>query len=249
MADDHVKSTHLRSDANFREYGCRIDRDLLDRVIIVAKKNFTPDASVEISTERKSNGISSKISTKTFDELLQGLRESTAAGDPNWIDNLSVWVSEFIATDDERRRVSISIDPDSVWVSVSGPDAGWVRGRIGELHDLFEYSKVRWVISLPIRYGIIGGALGLYFISSTILIGLEIAHFKLGYTVALWAILALWLVSFYLNRKLNLYWKTKISILPDQAPNRKDWVAISTLIATIFILIATVVGIVVSTVH
>jgi hypothetical protein len=92
-ADDRKSARH-RSEANFREYGCRIDRDTLDRIISLSQKDFSPKASLEISTERKSSGISSRISAESIDQLLEGIRESTAAGDPNWIDNLKFFVTE-----------------------------------------------------------------------------------------------------------------------------------------------------------
>ncbi|MGH3228348.1 MAG: hypothetical protein ACRDOA_07165 [Streptosporangiaceae bacterium] len=249
MADDGVKRTHQSSEATFREYGCRIDRDLLDRIVALAKKDFPSDASVDISTERKSGAITSKISAESVEQLLDGLRESTAAGDPNWIDNLQIRVSGFFSADSERSWVLISIDPEFSSVRVEGPDAGWVRGRIGELHDQFEYSKVRWTISPALHSVLIGAGLALYVILTSSLIVLEISHFRFVYTVVLWSLIALYIVSFFASRRLTKRRKNRITILPDLSPDRKDWMAISTLVATIFILIATVVGVVYSIVQ
>lgn len=249
MADDGAKSARQHSDARFFEYGCRIDRDLLDKIIVVAKKDFAADAIFEISTQRNSGVISSKITAESISELIDGLHKSTAAGDPNWIDNLSIWVHGGFGKDPQKQEVSITIKPAYVAVSVSGSDAGWVRGRVGELRDLVAYSKARWVFSLPTHRAIIGASFFLYLVLAGIFIALQFATHKPIYTIAVLILLALYVAAAYANWKLSRRRNNQITILATPPPDRKDRVAIWMLIATVLTLIATVVGVVVAAVH
>jgi large-conductance mechanosensitive channel len=247
MTADEPTRARQRSNASFREYGCRIDRSVLDRIIALAKKDFSPKAHLNISTKRQSGGITSEISADSVEKLLDGLHESTAAGDPNWIDNLDIYVSdagESFMRGREPRTVSISIDPDRVSARVAGEDAGWVRGRIGELNDIVKYSKVRWIISPVLHSSIAGAALALYVVAAAVLLGSQITHFKAIYAVLNFVLLALSVAFLLVSRKLTQRRRTQITILPTSPPARKDWMTISMLVVAILTLIATIAGVV-----
>ena len=84
MPAANPRKSRQRIEGDFTEYGCRIDGDVLDRIIALIKKDFASDASFDISTKRDSGGITTNFSAESIAELMESLRESTAAGDPEW---------------------------------------------------------------------------------------------------------------------------------------------------------------------
>jgi hypothetical protein len=122
MATGSDGAPNVQNDASFEEYGCRIDRDLLNRIIQVIKKDFAQETKIHISTTRKGRGISSNISADSVDGLLDALRQSTLPGDPTWMDNLNISMDEY--QPGASRRVSVRFRTYSVSGTVTGGDPG-----------------------------------------------------------------------------------------------------------------------------
>jgi hypothetical protein len=148
MADvdsESPRPVNTTSDAHFFMDGCTIKRSQLDRIWKLACEGFEHDADVVIETERNTGVVSSKISSSSIDDTIEGVRQATLPGDPNYIDNLRLYVSDRYEDTPRRRTVSVYITRKRVHVSVSGADPGWVRGRIEGLKDLFAETRSKWV--------------------------------------------------------------------------------------------------------
>jgi hypothetical protein len=109
----------------------------------LSEEGFPEDSPRSFSTTRRFGAVESEIEAESLDALLLGVRESTVAGDPDQIDDLELSVRDRYREDSQERNVRVRIDcarehfnDGSVRVTVSGKDAGWVRGRAEGIHDL-----------------------------------------------------------------------------------------------------------------
>ena len=123
-------------------YGCRIDRDHIDRILRLASQDFSSTANRYVMSTREYGGIYSSIYGRTIEELLNSVKESTLPGDPDYVDNLTFRLIE----NPQTRFTQIMIRPEQVQVIVDGTDPEWVRGRIGSLKALFSYTRLKWPI-------------------------------------------------------------------------------------------------------
>ena len=147
--------------------GCVITRDHLERIWELAREGFPADSTIIVETDRSAYGISSTISSGTISATIAGVRQANLAGDPNYIDNISLRVSAPIPESVQSRSVSIRIDQDYTRVSVKGEDAGWVRGRIGGLRDMLASKRTKLhllgegaIFKVSIIALVIGGIIG-----------------------------------------------------------------------------------------
>lgn len=126
--------------------GCKITRPSLDRIWCLASEGFSAGASIRISTERRAGELWSEVEGNTIDAVIQAVRNATLPGDPDDIDNLQLRISE----QEPIRVVSVTIGGRTlgprVDVSVRGENRGWVRGRIGGLHELFAETRTEWFV-------------------------------------------------------------------------------------------------------
>ena len=126
--------------------GCKITRPRLERIWCLASEGFSDEASTRITTERLAGELWSEVEGNTIEAVFDAVHRATLPGDPDDIDNLKLHISER----DCVRIVSITIGGRAlgprVDVSVRGDNAGWVRGRIGGLRDLFAETRTEWFI-------------------------------------------------------------------------------------------------------
>ena len=132
----------------FTMHGCRITRWQLDRLWRLMEDGFPEDAQRSFSTTRRAGGVESRLEAETLEGLLTALQESTVAGDPERVDNLDLSIRDAYNAANLERSIRLDIvctprfsSQGYVSVSVSGKDAGWVRGRAEGLKDLLEYTQ------------------------------------------------------------------------------------------------------------
>jgi hypothetical protein len=171
--------------------------------------------------------------------VLDGVRNATLPGDLTYIDNLSLFIHH------RSQSVSIRIDTDYVYVSVEGEDPGWVRGRIGGLHDLLADTSVKWAPRADMQFvlffagWIIGSLSGLLY-AFTIKDDADVILAWIATTIFGTSL------GFLLGRWIDRRKRTELRLAELPSTRQKDWVAIGVLIATIATLIATIVAIVVA---
>src|SRR5262245_32600671 len=132
-----------RARSRFVMYGCRISRTDLDRVLALARQNFSSPVKVSMASIREYGGISSYIYGRSIEELLDSVRHSTFPGDPGNVDNVNLNLTE----DPQARSTIIFIRPENVQVIVEGSEPGWVRGQIAGLKDFFSYTRAKCVVA------------------------------------------------------------------------------------------------------
>lgn len=235
----------------FGLHGCRIERDQLDRIWQLAREDFSPKAHVVVSTKRKADGIEFEIEGRSIDDLLDGVRKATFPGDPNYVDNLRLYISEGISS----RSASIYVDAvkgehdEGVRVFVEDADPGWVRGRSGGLKGLLTQTQSHRLTgrghSRP-ALAVLGAALGVGLVAGLVGPVLGNASTALFFLVVLGILVAVPACGYMVGIPIDRRAQTQLRLLNERISRKVDWVNICILAVGMLGLIAAVVGIVIA---
>jgi hypothetical protein len=236
-----------RARSQFDLHGCKINRADLDRALALARQGFSPQVNVTIETAREYGGISSQIYGSSIDEMLSSLRQSTLPGDPDYLDNLSMTLTDPLLNP-ANRHLAIYIGPWWVRVIVEGEDPGWVRGQIGGLKDLFDHTRAKWLIPPAKRFKLFIFSLILFMLVdiSAIVIGFIISdkayhrHREIFILISLLCIVLIIGVIFA-DRIIRHRERTELRLLPGVPKRKIGWTSLLTLIATFLILVFTII--------
>jgi hypothetical protein len=245
MPPEADKAPTLSAESNFRLHGCKIDRSRLDHIVALAREGVPDDSYFTIVTERKAGGITSKISATTIDEVLQGVRGATLAGDPNILDNLSISISSHKPVE---KRIYIWIRPDYVSVSVTGDDPGWVRGRIGGLRDLFKETRARYAIGKGnARFALPSIIIPIGSLLSSVLTGAYLrSHLAFALVIVVCSMLAAWSCGFALGSWIDRQTMVELHLVGESPKRKIDWINIGMLALTLIAVIVAIIAILVS---
>lgn len=119
-----------------------------------------------------------------------------------------------------------------------------MRGRIAELQDLVRYGRFRWAVSPAL----LSTVYLIFTIVATIAVGIllfiGVAHHNSAAATATLVIDALIFIAAISVFRLRRASRSRLLLIAVGGTPKKDWIAISTLGATILILAATVVGVI-----
>lgn len=123
---------------SFHRYGCRLNRDDLNQLAQLTMAGTSPKASLLISAER---GIT-KFSADSLAELWAEMKE------PARLDELRISMRDPDPDQPgQATTVWITMEKWRVYVSVSGNNETWVRGRTEELRDYLRAKSVRLAVN------------------------------------------------------------------------------------------------------
>lgn len=244
--------TNLAAKSYFTLKGCRVTRDQLDRIWRLAGKGFSSDAYVTVKTKRKSSGVESEITGNSIDHLLNGVRQATLPGDPKILENIDLYISDSTLGGSARSvavRISTKGLSPGVRTHVSGPDPGWVRGRIGELKDLLKETQAPFLTGRGhIRLLLLTASMALAGLVN-FLLNVSVMHHQ-SLAVGLFVLIGLWATlgggGFYVGLRMDRRFRTQLLLFSDNSKPKVDWVARATLLVAILGLIIAVAGIVVA---
>jgi hypothetical protein len=243
------ESVSYSANSDFSMLGCRINRPQLDRIWRLATDGFSTAAIRSVATKRRNGGIESEIKGDSIDGVLKGVREATLAGDPDRVYNLSFSISEPFTGEVQSRSVSIRInDPraftDRAYVHVTGADAGWVRGRTVGLKELFAETQSSWFTGQgEARFALPLAGVFLWVVTIVTTTFTIASNFSTGTLAAAWVCLLVVPSGLgYLGGTiLDGQYRTQLLLISARRKRRMDWIALTTLIATIVgVIVATV---------
>jgi hypothetical protein len=238
----------VKSESSFHLNGCHISRVKLDRLWGLAREGFPSDSCVFIESTRKGK-VESKVKSKSIDGLLAAVRMRTIAGNPNYINDLRLSISE------KTREVSININlaggdilDEGVSVSVSG-DEEWVRGRSSVLRELLEDTQSSLLTGrgrsrLPLLYSGFLVASGISFPIAGALGQGDSTGVVLLLMVSLSAVLAGG--GFFAGSLLDRRKQTQLILLPEAQRPKIESMSLAGLVIGILGVIATIVAILVA---
>ena len=250
--DDYPPSIQQKARSQFDLDGCKITRADLDRAVALARQDFPPEAIIRINTVRASGGIATRIFGESVDVLLASVRQATLPGDPDYLDNFTMTISDSVSSPPPKadRYVAIFVEPQFVRVVVEGDDPGWVRGRIGGLRDIFLSTRAKWIMS-PVKW------MRLVIVSCTVLTVVAIStliiiekistlafhHHRATLLLILVLCLILNIALFVASLAMKHRRRTELRLI-GALKAKRDWslyTLIATLIATLAILAVTVI--------
>jgi hypothetical protein len=245
-ADDPPPPIQQKARSQFDLDGCKITRADLDRAVALARQDFPPEAVVRINTTRTSGGIATQIFGESVDDLLASVRRATLPGNPDYLDNFTLTISDSVLSPAPRadRYVAIFVNPRFVRVVVEGNDPGWVGGRIWGLRAIFASTRAKWVMSpRKLANSVIASCISLTLVDISILIIIEkisvpvFHHYRVILLLILILCLVLNIAVFVANRYLRHGRRTELQLL-GIPKTKRDWI-LYTFIATVISTLAT----------
>ena len=245
-ADDPPPPIQQKATSQFDLDGCKITRADLDRAVALTRQDFPPEAVVRIYTTRTSDGIATRVFGESVDDLLASVRRATLPGNPDYLDNFTLTISDSVLSPAPRadRYVAILVNPQFVRVVVEGNDPGWVGGRIGGLRAIFASTRAKWVMSTRklANLGIATSTfLTLVAISTLIIIEKTsipvFHHYRAIFLLILILCLVLNIAAFVATWYLRHRRRTELRLL-DTPKTKRDWI-LYTFIATVIATLAT----------
>jgi hypothetical protein len=214
----------------------------------LAREGFSTSAYVSITSTRKGK-VESEVNSKSIDGLLAAVRKRAITGNPDYINNLRLYISE------KNRTVDIHIIlagggilDEGVSVSVTG-DEEWVQGRSSVLREFLEDTRS----SLLTGRG--HSRLPLFFTGFVLALAVTIpvaSALGQGDSIGVALLLALSLSAvlggggFFVGSLLDRRKQTQLVILPGAQRSKIDLMGLTSLIATILGIIVAIVAILVA---
>lgn len=242
------KPARLTAESRFSMRGCKITRPHLGRIWQLATEGFSSDANISITTSRKAGVIESQIEGESIDGMLDGVRRATIAGDPNYIDNIDLYIRARLGRTVFIRIAAKSLTGKGVNVTVKGEDPEWVRGRIGGLKDLFADAQSRPVLPWgTTRLTLLN--LG-FFAASGINLLLAPVTKRATLSVSLLLFFAIYVTlggsAYVLGTKFDRRARTELILFPEPEKRRRDWVNIGILVAALVGIVVAIAAIIVA---
>jgi hypothetical protein len=111
----------------------------------LAAEGFPSDSYVNISTKIKGD-VESSVQSNSINGLLETAKKTIRSGDPDYLGNLSLYISHWTRSVSIRIEADWKVFGDGVNVTVDG-DEEWVRGRSGVLKEVLAGTQS------PLLYG------------------------------------------------------------------------------------------------
>jgi VIT1/CCC1 family predicted Fe2+/Mn2+ transporter len=253
MGSRDDQSASVTAKASFDLYGCKIERDDIERLWTKIKDGFPAHSHINISTEYSTGGIASTVSGQSVEDVIEGVRQSSLAGGGTAINNLDLYIScskrssfdKEDDADDTPRTIAVYIKPTRITASIRGENAEWVSGRAARLRELLTTTRIKWVIGFPRR---------MYLISVGTVIGSVTGLFtsfpiKDRYTSVFVSIACVFLftgigalATFVTSRRERI----RLVLLSPTQRRERDWVNIGVLIVSVVVMILTIAAILIA---